>query len=152
MTRRPKYSFKTEYYTQRSCVPGTLIISEAIMISKAHAGRFNAPGIWSEAQISAWKEIVDAVHAKGCRIWCQLWAQGRAAVPECLEKSGGKFMSSSVVPLKGDGNPVPEEMTEEDIWSTISEYATAAKNAMEAGFDGVEVHGSVSDQYDDSIY
>lgn len=99
------------------------------------------PGIWSEAQIQAWKDIVGAVHAKGCRIWCQLWALGRGGTPEILESVGSRLMSSSAVPLKDDGRSTPTEMSEEDIQKTIQEYAQAARNAMRAGFDGVELHG-----------
>ncbi|KAK6398592.1 hypothetical protein LTR65_000144 [Meristemomyces frigidus] len=131
-----------EYYVQRACIPGTLIISEATVISKRHAGRLNVPGIWSQAQIAAWKGITEAVHVKGCRMWCQLWAQGRAGHPKVLESVGSKLMSSSATPLSGKGEGVPVEMTEEDIWSTISDYAAAAKNAIQAGFDGVEIHGA----------
>ncbi|KAK5128751.1 hypothetical protein LTR85_000084 [Meristemomyces frigidus] len=131
-----------DYYLQRACIPGTLIVSEATVISKAHAGRRNVPGMWNEAQVAAWKEITDAVHSKGCRIWCQLWAQGRAGIAEVLESVGSKLMSSSATPLSGEGQTVPVEMTEEDIWSTVSDYGAAAKNAIEAGFDGVEIHGA----------
>lgn len=122
-------------------MPGTLIISEGTIISKRHAGRPNVPGIWSEAQIQAWKEIVDAVHAKDCRIWCQLWSLGRGGTPEVLESVGSQLMSSSPVPLKGEGKQTPMGMSEEEIQITIKEYVQAAKNAMEAGFDGVELHG-----------
>ncbi|KAK1091969.1 hypothetical protein LTR48_005241 [Friedmanniomyces endolithicus] len=131
----------TEYYTQRSCEPGTLIVSEATIIAKRHAGRLNVPGIWSQAQISAWREVTSAVHSKGCRIWCQLWAQGRAGHVAALESVGSKLMSSSAVPLKGDGMPVPVEMKEAEIRGTIDDYANAARNAIDAGFDGVEIHG-----------
>lgn len=131
----------SEYYTQRACVPGTLIITEGTIISKRHASRRNVPGIWSEAQIQAWKEVVEAVHAKGCRIWCQLWSLGRCGTPEVLESVGSYLMSSSAVPLRGDGKQTPIEMSEDDIQLVIREYAQAARNAMEAGFDGVELHG-----------
>ncbi|KAF2769347.1 FMN-linked oxidoreductase [Teratosphaeria nubilosa] len=130
-----------EYYVQRACVPGTLIISEATMISERHAGKLLAPGIWSTAQIEAWRDIVDAVHAKGCKMWCQLWAQGRAGNSEDIAATGTKLMSASAVPLSAEGSPTPAEMTEDEIHETINEYAQAAKKAIEAGFDGVEVHG-----------
>ncbi|KAK5708201.1 hypothetical protein LTR97_000741 [Elasticomyces elasticus] len=130
-----------EYYAQRSHTPGTLIVSEATVISKRHAGRLNVPGVWSQAQIVAWREVTDAVHAKGCRIWCQLWAQGRAGHLKALETVGSQLMSSSAVPLSGDGMPIPVAMSEADISSTIEDYAKAASNAIEAGFDGVEIHG-----------
>ena len=136
----PTYSI-TEYYTQRSCEPGTLIVSEATIIAKRHAGRLNVPGIWSQAQISAWREVNHAVHSKGCRIWCQLWAQGRAGHVAALESVGSKLMSSSAVPLRGDGMPMPVGMTEAEIRGTIDDYANAARNAIDAGFDGVEIHG-----------
>lgn len=116
-------------------------MTEGTLISERHAGRRNVPGIWSEAQISAWKEVVDAVHAKGCRIWCQLWSLGRGGTPEVLQSAGSCLMSSSPVPLRGEDKQTPVEMTEEDIQLTIQEYVQAASNAMDAGFDGVELHG-----------
>lgn len=130
-----------EHYGQRACVPGTLIISEATVIAKNAVGRRNCPGIWSDKQISSWKEITSAVHAKGCFIYCQLWHQGRSAFPEILAAEGYRLLSSSAVPISA-GDPVPEAMTEEEIVQAISDYATAAKNAIAAGFDGVEVHGA----------
>src|ERR1700736_2283687 len=66
-----------EYYAQRATVPGTLLITEATFISPRASGYRNVPGIYSKAQIAAWKKITDAVHAKGSFIWCQLWALGR---------------------------------------------------------------------------
>ncbi|KAI7278603.1 NADH:flavin oxidoreductase/NADH oxidase family protein [Hortaea werneckii] len=131
-----------EYYAQRACVPGTLIISEATIPALRHAGRRNVPGIWSQAQIAAWREITDVVHLRGCRIWCQLWVQGRAGHKDVLDSVGSRLISSSAVPLKGESKPVPEPMSEDDIWETIGDYATAARNAVEAGFDGVEIHGA----------
>jgi NADPH2 dehydrogenase len=131
----------TEYYEQRACIPGTLIISEATIISENAAGCFNAPGIWSEAQIAAWKEITTAVHAKGCVIYCQLWHQGRAAHPGVLEQQGFRLLSSSAVPITPQ-DQTPEAMTEEDISISIQNYARAARNAVAAGFDGVEIHGA----------
>jgi NADPH2 dehydrogenase len=130
-----------EYYEQRSCIPGTLIISEATIIAKNAAGCHNAPGIWSEQQIAGWKEITAAVHAKGCTIYCQLWHQGRAAHPHVLESLGYKLLSSSAVPISPQ-DEVPEEMTDKEIWDAVQDYKTAARNAIAAGFDGVEIHGA----------
>jgi NADPH2 dehydrogenase len=130
-----------EYYEQRACVPGTLIISEATVIAKNAVGRRNCPGIWSDAQIASWKDITTAVHNKGCLIYCQLWHQGRSADAEVLESEGYKMLSASAVPMTPQDR-TPEAMTEEDIVSAIGDYAQAAKNAIAAGFDGVEIHGA----------
>ncbi|KAK1997143.1 NADH:flavin oxidoreductase/NADH oxidase [Colletotrichum falcatum] len=131
-----------EYYTQRASVPGTLIIAEAVLISPAHGGFPNAPGIWDERQIAGWRRITDAVHAKGCGIFCQLVAPGRAAAVSVLEKEGGHpLLSSSAVPI-GPESPVPREMTAEEIAAAVRDFAQAGRNAVAAGFDGVEVHGA----------
>ncbi|KAI8955644.1 NADH:flavin oxidoreductase/NADH oxidase [Xylaria longipes] len=130
-----------EYYEQRATVPGTLLITEATFISKSAVCRNNTPGIYSEAQIARWREITDAVHEKGSFIYCQIWHVGRAGWPEVLEAMGSKLKSSSAVRMD-EARPLPEEMTEDDIWEVIGDFAKAAKNAMAAGFDGVELHGA----------
>ncbi|KAF9697654.1 hypothetical protein EKO04_004041 [Ascochyta lentis] len=130
-----------EYYEQRACIPGTLIVSEATIIARDAAGCHNAPGIWSDFQIAAWSEITAAVHARGCAIYCQLWHQGRAAHANVLESQGFRLLSASAVPISPQDH-VPEAMTEEEILKTIEDYAAAAKNAIAAGFDGVEIHGA----------
>ncbi|RYP66918.1 hypothetical protein DL769_005893 [Monosporascus sp. CRB-8-3] len=130
-----------EYYEQRASVPGTMLITEATAISKGTVGVKNVPGIWSEAQILAWKDIVDAVHKKGSFIYLQLWHMGRAGQPSVHQELGTKLKSSSAVPID-DASATPEEMTEDEIKQTIQEFADAAKNAVKAGFDGVEIHGA----------
>lgn len=130
-----------EYYEQRACVPGTLIISEATVIAKNAIGRRNVPGMWSEAQVDSWKDITSMIHAKKCAIYCQLWHQGRSGQRDVLEAEGFKLLSSSAVPITPEDD-TPEAMTEEDIQETIGDYAAAAKNATAAGFDGVEIHGA----------
>ncbi|KAI1327076.1 NADH:flavin oxidoreductase/NADH oxidase [Xylariaceae sp. FL0255] len=125
----------------KAAVPGTLLISEATLISKASICRHNIPGIFNDAQTSRWKEITDAVHEKDSFIFCQIWHLGRAGLPNIYKEAGNKFLSSSAVPID-DTRGVPEEMTEEEIWTTIRDYATAAKNVIAAGFDGVELHGA----------
>ncbi|KAK6215135.1 nadh:flavin oxidoreductase nadh oxidase [Colletotrichum tabaci] len=131
-----------EYYTQRAAVPGTLIIAEAVLISPAHGGFPNAPAIWDERHVAGWRKITDAVHAKGSSIFCQLIAPGRAAAVSVLEKEGGHpLLSSSAVALSPEA-AVPREMTAEDIAAAVRDFAQAGKNAIAAGFDGVEVHGA----------
>ncbi|KAI0147337.1 NADH:flavin oxidoreductase/NADH oxidase [Xylariaceae sp. FL1272] len=138
-----------EQYQQRASVPGTLLISEATFISQAALCTDNIPAIFTDAQITRWKEVTDAVHEKGSFIACQLWHTGRAGNPEIYKRNGAKFPSASAIPMD-DKSPVPEEMTEDDIWATIKEYATAAKNAVRAGFDAIELHaanGYLIDQF-----
>lgn len=95
-----------EYYSQRASVPGTLLITEATLIAPQAGGYQNVPGIWSDAQVAAWKpvglyylsrsapslnhtlQIVDAIHARGSFVFLQLWALGRAALPEVLQEEG----------------------------------------------------------------
>lgn len=133
-----------EYYTQRASTPGTLLITEATYISPTASGMPNAPGIWNSQQILAWREVVDAVHAKGCFIICQLWAMGRAADPVVVRKevgSEGAFVSSSAVAWE-EGKEVPRALKEEEIWAFVKQYENAARNAVDAGFDAVEIHGA----------
>ncbi|KAH8809198.1 NADH:flavin oxidoreductase/NADH oxidase [Xylogone sp. PMI_703] len=130
-----------EYYSQRASIPGTLIIAEATLISPAHGGFPNAPGLWTDAQIASWKVITDAVHARKCSIFCQLIAPGRAADADVLSKRNYTLLSSSAVPIT-DSSAIPQEMTPNQILSCIADFKKAAKNAILAGFDGVEVHGA----------
>lgn len=132
-----------EYYAQRASVPGTFLITEATLISARAGGDDHVPGIYNADQIEAWKRVTDAVHAKGSYIFCQLWALGRAANKNILEREVGpdSFVSSSSVPIK-EGDEAPRELREDEIWNYIGEYAQAARNAIAAGFDGVEIHGA----------
>jgi NADPH2 dehydrogenase len=133
--------FVKDYYEQRASVPGTFLVTEATFISPQAGGYANVPGIHNAAQIKAWKEITDAVHAKGSFIYSQLWALGRAAKPEVINAEGFDHVSSSAVPM-APGAHVPRALTEEEIQQYIKDYAHAAKSAIAAGFDGVEVHGA----------
>ncbi|KAF9885688.1 hypothetical protein FE257_012670 [Aspergillus nanangensis] len=135
-------SFVKEHYEQRAAVPGTLLITEATHISPRAAGLANTPGIYSEEQIAAWRTVTDAVHAKGSYIYVQLWGLGRQANPSVLQKEGPyDLVSSSAVPIGPDA-AVPRELTEAEIRDAIGDFAQAAKNAIAAGFDGVELHGA----------
>ncbi|KAF2154227.1 FMN-linked oxidoreductase [Myriangium duriaei CBS 260.36] len=135
------------YYAQRASYPGTLLITEATFISPQAGGYANVPGIWSQAQIAAWKEIVAAVHAQGSYIFLQLWHLGRGASATELAKDGLDVVSASDVPITDQGTrsggSKPRALTEDEVRGTIRDYATAARNAVEgAGFDGVEIHGA----------
>ncbi|KAK7888030.1 hypothetical protein LTR67_009425 [Exophiala xenobiotica] len=129
------------YYSQRAAVPGTLLITEATFISAQASGYPNVPGIYSRAQIDAWKSITSAVHARGSYIYCQLWALGRTASAANAKAEGIEIKSSSANAMDSE-HAVPKEMTHDDIKQFISDYAQAARNAIEAGFDGVEIHGA----------
>lgn len=136
-----------DYYEQRASTPGTLLITEATFISPRASGKDNVPGIWNAAQIAAWKQITDAVHAKGCYIYCQLWALGRRAEAAILARAEGgpyQVVSASDVPVKplAEGGTAPHPLTTDEIQVFIDDYAQAARNAMAAGFDGVEIHGA----------
>lgn len=139
----------TEYYAQRACMPGTLLITEATFMSPTSGGYANVPGIYSPAQIEAWKKITDAVHAKGSYIYCQLWDLGRTADPQVAAQEGFTLKSSSAVPME-EGAPTPEALTVDEIKQKVRDYAQAARNAVAAGFDGVELHaanGYLIDQF-----
>ncbi|RPD53056.1 NADH:flavin oxidoreductase/NADH oxidase [Lentinus tigrinus ALCF2SS1-7] len=134
----------TEFYAQRASVAGTLLITEATYISPQASGQPHAPGIWNDEQVAAWKKVTDAVHAKDSFIYSQLWALGRAARPELLQKEypDAPYVSASPIPLSERPNDIPRELTKDEIKEYVGWYADAAKNAIKAGFDGVEIHGA----------
>lgn len=141
--------FVTEYYAQRASVPGTLLITEATFIAPKASGYDNVPGIWNADQIAAWKKATAAVHAKGSFIYMQLWALGRTARAEVLKREFDMDVKSAS-DLAFEGGPKPKPMTEEEIWEYVRLYKQAALNAVEAGFDGVEIHsanGYLIDQF-----
>lgn len=126
------------------------MITEATFISYASSGRDpNAPGIYTPSQIQQWKQITAAVHAKHSFIYLQIWALGRAARDHALKAKGLDLVSSSATPLTNE-SPTPRPMTEAEIQQCIRDFASAAKNAVAAGFDGVEIHaanGYLIDQF-----
>lgn len=130
-----------EYYAQRGTAPGTLLITEGTFISAFAGGLNNVPGIWNDEQVDAWKLITSAVHEKGSRIFCQLWALGRGANPEVLDAEGLPYVSASDIKLSSS-NRTPRALTIEEIKEYIGAYTNAAVNAIRAGFDGVELHGA----------
>jgi N-ethylmaleimide reductase len=135
-----------EYYAQRSSAG--LIISEGSQISKRAVGYINTPGIYSAEQAEGWKKITTAVHAKGGKIFIQLWHVGRMSHPDFhngelpLSSSAFNPHSKSFTPNGFKETVTPKAMTIDEIKETISDYGRAAKNSMAAGFDGVEIHSS----------
>ncbi|KAK7060870.1 hypothetical protein VNI00_000603 [Paramarasmius palmivorus] len=133
-----------EYYSQRASTPGTLLVSESIFVASKAAGYPGVSGIWSDEQIAGWKEVVDAVHAKGSYIFAQLVALGRGAGKrEYLQAYDPSYdvVSPGDIPVKG-GEAV-RMLTMEEIKEYIQLFAKAAANAVHrAGFDGVEIHGA----------
>jgi 2,4-dienoyl-CoA reductase-like NADH-dependent reductase (Old Yellow Enzyme family) len=133
------------YYAQRASAG--LIISEATGISREGLGWPNAPGLWNEKQVRGWRQVTDAVHHAGGRIVAQLWHMGRLVHSDL---GGGQPVSSSATTAPDFAHtyegkkPYEEarEMTREDIKRIVGDYATAARNAIAAGFDGVQVHGA----------
>jgi len=137
-----------QYYAQHASAG--LIITEGTSPSPNGLGYARIPGIYSAEQIAAWKRVTAAVHPLGARIFVQLMHCGRVAHPLNLP-AGARILAPSAVAAVGEmytdakgmqPNATPVAMTEADIKSTVEEYAQAAKNAVDAGFDGVELHGA----------
>ncbi|KZZ87361.1 NADPH dehydrogenase [Ascosphaera apis ARSEF 7405] len=153
------HDFVADYYSQRGSVPGTLLITEGTFISPKAGGYDNVPGIYNDEQIKGWKKVTDAVHAKGSYIYVQLWALGRVAVSSILAKDGYDVHAPSAIRMNARGftgseSTLPREMTEEEIQDYLAQFAHAAKCAVAAGFDGVEVHGAngyLIDQFTQSV-
>lgn len=137
-----------EYYSQRGrSIPGTLLITEATYIAAKSGGANHVPGVWSDDQVKAWKEVADAVHRDGSYIFMQIWALGRAAYPQALadEDPSFPYVSSSNVPLSNRPatDPAPRALTVPEIQEYVQLFGQAAHNAVHgAGFDGVEIHGA----------
>ncbi|KAI0744226.1 NADH:flavin oxidoreductase/NADH oxidase [Daedaleopsis nitida] len=133
-----------EYYRQRSCVPGTLLISEAAIVAPQAGGLLNAPGIWDDQQVAAWRKVTDAVHQNGCYVFLQLWAMGRAARPAVMKKDMGyQQVAPSPIALSTHPDDVPRELSRDEIAQYARWFAdAAARGVHEAGFDGVEIHGA----------
>ena len=143
-----------EYYAQRATAG--LIISEATGISREGLGWPYAPGVWSDAQVEAWRPVTDAVHAKGGRIVCQLWHMGRLVHPSFLGGEAPVSSSATTGPALAhtyDGKqPYAEArpLEESEIPRLLEDYRRAARNALAAGFDGVQIHaanGYLIDQF-----
>jgi N-ethylmaleimide reductase len=135
-----------KYYEQRASAG--LIITEGTYISKEAVGFINVPAIYNEEHVAGWKLVTDAVHAKGGKIFAQLWHVGRLSHP-ALHEGKLPLAPSALNPFDkaftSEGfadTVVPREMSSEDIERTIEDFRLAAENAVKAGFDGVELHAA----------
>jgi N-ethylmaleimide reductase len=134
------------YYEQRASAG--LIITEGSQVSKEAVGYIHTPGIYSTEQVEGWKKVTKRVHDKGGKIFIQLWHVGRISHPD-FHNGELPLAPSAINPNRKSFTPegfketvTPRAMTQEDIDRTIQDFVNAGKNAMEAGFDGVEVHSS----------
>lgn len=134
------------YYAQR--VSAGLIVTECTMVSPLSLGYMNCPGIYSSEQVAGWREVTEAVHAKGGRIFLQLWHSGRVSHPSLL---GGELpVAPSAVAAVGelhtpDGKrpmEAPRALETHEISEIVEQFRKGAENALAAGFDGVELHGA----------
>lgn len=136
-----------DYYAQRASAG--LIISESIQPSVIGQGYIFTPGLHTSEQTEAWRTVTDAVHDKGGRIFAQLTHAGRIGHPSLYPDGALPVAPSTVASgeqlFSLDGmldHPEPRELTAEDIDATVADFANAARNAIDAGFDGVELHGA----------
>ena len=140
-----------EYYAQRA-TPGGLIIAEASPVAATAFGSPGVPGIYSAQQVAGWRKVVDAVHAKGGIIFLQLWHVGRVS-HSSFQPGGVLPVSASAVAISpewktatADGKVVtyetPRALETGEISDVVDAFRQAAKNALAAGFDGVEIHGA----------
>lgn len=162
MSRLRSYNFTAQphavlYYSQRT-TRGGFLIGEASGISDTAQGYPNTPGIWRKEHVEAWKPVVDAVHEKGGIFFCQLWHAGRASKYE-YQPNGHPPISCTDKPITSeaqiDGTTAadyspPRRLSVQEIFQVVDDFRVAARNAREAGFDGVEIHaanGYLVDQF-----
>lgn len=143
-----------EYYVQRASAG--LILTEATSVSPQGVGYPNTPGIWSEQQVSAWREVTEAVHQAGGKIVIQLWHVGRVSDPVYL--NGELPVAPSAIAPEGHVSmlrplkpyEVPRALATDEIAGIVEDYRRGAENAKRAGFDGIEIHaanGYLFDQF-----
>jgi N-ethylmaleimide reductase len=150
----PISDLKAEYYSQRASAG--LLIAEATGITQEGSGWPSAPGIWSDEQVAAWMPVTNAVHEAGGRIILQLWHMGRLVHPDFI--GGAQPVSSSATTAPGYAHtPTGKKdyvearpLETSEIPRVVADYVHAAKNALRAGFDGVQIHsanGYLIDQF-----
>ncbi len=136
-----------EYYAQRASAG--LIIAEATMVLEGNSAFYAEPGIYSAEQVAGWRGVTDAVHAKGGRIYLQLWHGGRACHP--LFNNGAQPVAPSAIAITNDQVTTPEgkkpyvvprELRDDELPGIVEGFRIAAVNAKAAGFDGVEIHAA----------
>lgn len=140
-------ALNVEYYVQRASAG--LIITEATQVSPQGVGYPFTPGIHSAEQIAGWKQVTEAVHKQGGRIFLQLWHVGRISHPS-LQPNGELPVAPSPIAATGEAQTyegpkpfvTPRALETEEIPGIIEQFRQGAKNALEAGFDGVEIHGA----------
>ncbi|WP_276166724.1 alkene reductase [Zobellia alginiliquefaciens] len=144
--KKPTEDLHVPYYTQRATAG--LIITEGTQVSERAVGYINTPGIHSKAQVDGWKEVTQSVHKRDGRIFAQLWHVGRISHPD-FHNGELPWAPSAINPEAEVFTPegkkktvTPKAMTIEEIEITKKEFVRAAKNAIEAGFDGIEIHSS----------
>jgi N-ethylmaleimide reductase len=148
---RVPYALNAEYYAQRAD-PATgagLIISEGTQIGPLGQGYLDTPGIYSPEQVAGWKLVTDAVHAKGGRIVAQIWHVGRISHTSLLPEGEVPVSATAKVadaktftPNGFDPVSAPRALTTAEVPAIVDQFRQAARNAIDAGFDGVEVHGA----------
>lgn len=152
------HALNAKYYSQRAS-KGGLIVTEATDISEQSRGYPGAPGIYSTEQIAGWRAVTDAVHAKGGLIVSQIWHTGRVSHTS-MQPGGALPVSASARPVTGTGHmdasgapasfQTPRALEIDEIPAIVESFAQAARNARDAGFDGVEIHsanGYLLDQF-----
>jgi N-ethylmaleimide reductase len=151
---RPSHAprpLNAEYYAQRATAGG-LIIAEASPVVASGVGNPDVPGVWSAEQVEGWREVVDAVHAKGGVIFLQLWHVGRVS-HSWFQPGGALPVAPSAVPISAEYKTLtadwkvstyetPRALETNEVADVIDSFRRAAKNALAAGFDGVEIHGA----------
>ncbi|KAG7195491.1 uncharacterized protein KQ657_003254 [Scheffersomyces spartinae] len=139
-----------KYYADRAATPGTLLVTEATSTSARTGFYPNIPAIWESKHVESWKKVTDAVHEKGSFISIQLWSLGRV-FPHALAKAHGLEVTSASATYPSDefkkdaeaAGMITRALTEEEIKDIIvTDFTNAAKNALEAGFDFIEVHSA----------
>jgi N-ethylmaleimide reductase len=135
-----------EYYAQRASA--ALVVTEGVQPSAVGQGYSTTPGIHTDEQVEGWRRVADAVHARDGRIVVQLMHAGRVAhpdnkdglesvAPSAVQAPGQMFTPSGMQPMA-----LPRELTTDEVPAVVEEFAQAARNAVAAGLDGVEVHGA----------
>ena len=140
-----------QYYSERA-TEGGLMISEGTIVKEDGFGYPCTPGIFTSEQVEAWKPIVKAVHDKGAKIFCQIWHCGRASHQHYQPDGESLPVSSSAIAIHGqcfslktmqmEDYPVPRALEKNELPEIIEAFKKAALNSIEAGFDGVEIHGA----------